>query len=180
MNKHVNEFKENIPPTRCRQSLGKQTTINMVFICRITVRKVCDAAATGQMQPLMQILSPVGGPAIQMATKVDYTGQKVKYEVAKPPVKGKKKAKAADEKQAVVGRRMKARLDPDDPIKGSLPSIAGNDAELYNRLTTGYATMYYKGHLLNDNLGGLGVRENLFPLTGAANHAHLEQVETPC
>lgn len=36
---------------------------------------------------------------------------------------------------------------------------------------------YVKGHLLNDNLGGPGTEENLFPITEKANKAHSAQVE---
>lgn len=36
---------------------------------------------------------------------------------------------------------------------------------------------YIKGHLLNDNLGGPGEDENLFPITGQANKQHEADVE---
>ena len=36
---------------------------------------------------------------------------------------------------------------------------------------------YVKGHLLNDNLGGPGSAENLYPITAEANRAHYDNVE---
>jgi len=38
-------------------------------------------------------------------------------------------------------------------------------------------SMYIKGHLLNDNLGGLGVDKNLFPITQKANQEHEQNIE---
>jgi hypothetical protein len=37
---------------------------------------------------------------------------------------------------------------------------------------------YIRGHLLNENLGGLGNDKNLFPITGNANSKHLHSTET--
>ncbi len=105
---------------------------------------------------------------IQMATSVDYSSQTVKYSTG--PYSGLKNAS--------VGKKMTATLDPGDPIKGSTPQLGGNEQELYDTLNASYGNQYVRGHLLNDNVGGLGVAENLFPLTDSANHAHLEQSET--
>lgn len=37
---------------------------------------------------------------------------------------------------------------------------------------------FVRGHLLNENLGGPGVAENLFPITGKANSEHLHSTES--
>ena len=37
---------------------------------------------------------------------------------------------------------------------------------------------FIRGHLLNENLGGLGNEENLFPITGNANSQHLHSTES--
>ena len=37
---------------------------------------------------------------------------------------------------------------------------------------------YIKGHLLNDNVGGPGTAENLYPITAEANAAHVRNVES--
>ncbi len=112
---------------------------------------------------------------MQMATAVNYTSQSVKYS-ASPAHHAVK--------TAIVGKKMTATLDPADPIKGSEPGISGDSNLLYNTLNsaspTGWGAGHFvRGHLLNANLGGLGVAENLFPITPDLNHAHLEQIETP-
>ena len=56
------------------------------------------------------------------------------------------------------------------PTKGSYKS----DAEKAKR---GGTNLYIKGHLLNDNLGGLGDTQNLFPITHQANVDHERKVE---
>jgi hypothetical protein len=104
-----------------------------------------------------------------MVTTVNYDAQTVKYTPYGSSVL----------KNAIVGKKMTAHLDPGDPIKGSNPQLGGDDQGLYDALNNQYGpNEYIRGHLLNDNLGGLGVKDNLYPLTNAANHAHLEQAET--
>lgn len=41
------------------------------------------------------------------------------------------------------------------------------------------STLYIKGHLLNDNLGGPGSQQNLYPITHQANVDHSSLVEEP-
>jgi hypothetical protein len=82
----------------------------------------------------------------------------------------------APDDTAVVGRRMVAKLDPDDPKKGSAPG-SGGEFEIYNELNAAHKKQYIKGHMLNANLGGLGLTENLFPITADANHEHSASVE---
>ena len=67
-------------------------------------------------------------------------------------------------KNETVGCKMEAYLDLSAPIKGSAP---GDDqTELMQSLKQRYgkssaSSCFVKGHLLNDNLGGFGVKENL-------------------
>ncbi len=75
-----------------------------------------------------------------------------------------------------VGTWMEAHLDPTEQREGTSPG-----AELDN-LMTALGNIYpqqrmIRGHLLNGNLGGLGVLENLFPITNKANRLHETQVE---
>jgi hypothetical protein len=46
------------------------------------------------------------------------------------------------------------------------------------RRQSGGASFYIRGHLLNDNLGGLGQWENMTPLSREGNHQHEAQVES--
>jgi hypothetical protein len=81
---------------------------------------------------------------------------------------------------SVVGKKMVAsRLGPDHP-QGT-PPASGVQSPLMNQLTTDPGetneNKYIRGHLLNDNLGGLGVATNLFPITGNANSQHAHRIE---
>lgn len=76
-----------------------------------------------------------------------------------------------------VGIRMHAPvLGPDHP-SGSGPR---GQSDLMSRLQTdagGDDERYVKGHLLNDQVGGIGLPHNLFPITGRANGEHEATVE---
>lgn len=43
---------------------------------------------------------------------------------------------------------------------------------MYTRLKSTYGQGFIRGHLLNDNLGGVGEVYNLFPITSSANGEH--------
>jgi hypothetical protein len=75
-----------------------------------------------------------------------------------------------------VGVSMSAHLDPTDEREGTSPG--GELDNLMGALGTQYPQhRMIRGHLLNGNLGGLGVMENLFPITNRANRLHETQVE---
>lgn len=83
-------------------------------------------------------------------------------------------------KTETVGCKMEAYLDPAQSINGSGPG--SDQTELMQSLKQRYgkpltSSCFVKGHLLNDNLGGFGVKENLFPLTSSANGFHKNRVE---
>jgi hypothetical protein len=78
--------------------------------------------------------------------------------------------------EGVVGHKMTSRIDPKDGVKGSSPG-SGNAYTMYADLNHNYDDLFIKGHLLNANLGGLGIVENLFPITSVANHDHSSSVE---
>ncbi|HLN60073.1 MAG TPA: DUF4157 domain-containing protein [Symbiobacteriaceae bacterium] len=77
-----------------------------------------------------------------------------------------------------VGTSMFADLDPNDRKAGSAPG-AGVQAGLMQALKGVYPnTRMIRGHLLNGNLGGLGIAENLYPITNQANGQHEREVES--
>jgi len=71
-------------------------------------------------------------------------------------------------------------LGPTHPV-GSAPQ-SGAQAWLMGQLVTeptkGSSDKFIRGHLLNENLGGLGNDENLFPITANANSQHLHSTES--
>lgn len=72
------------------------------------------------------------------------------------------------------------RLNKKQKIQGS-PPTATNTASyaiLNQRRQSGGASYYVKGHMLNDNIGGKGVWENLTPLSRNGNSSHESSVES--
>lgn len=74
-----------------------------------------------------------------------------------------------------AGVGMQAVLDPSDPVTGSATSKAttikmSNYCALYN-------PALQQTHLLNADLGGFGVYENLYPMTAKANREHSNKIE---
>lgn len=104
---------------------------------------------------------------IQRATTIDYQPEVITY--LKPNYR---RNEAAEELTQTVGVEMHAQLDPNDPRMGSsTPQSYG----LY--ATSGYRGKFVQGHLLNADLGGQGVYENLFPFSSGLNHKHSTCIE---
>lgn len=76
-----------------------------------------------------------------------------------------------------VGVKMEAYLDSRDPIKGS--GTGSPQTKLYRAVKAAASASMVRGHLLNHDLGGFGVEENLYPITSAANSRHKLAVENP-
>ncbi len=113
------------------------------------------------------------GP-IQLKTSVEHDTANFKYR----SIDTNNKLSSKIDKTETVGTRMKAWLDPKDSVTGSAPG--GDQDNLMKSLKlqgnlASYALI--KGHLLNHDLGGFGVAENLFPITKQANVEHLVYAE---
>lgn len=86
----------------------------------------------------------------------------------------------AKNKTQMVGKTMEAWLDPAQPIRGQSANLNTSQDDMMNTIREGYGIKggnVVKGHLLNDNLGGSALSNNLFPITKGANSAHLGYVE---
>lgn len=79
-------------------------------------------------------------------------------------------------KNYMVGKKMIAKLDPNDPVKGSATTYDNYDWMKGIRAYYGAAGVI-RGHLLNHDLGGYGVPENLYPISSMANSQHSDRVE---
>lgn len=80
-----------------------------------------------------------------------------------------------------VGVEMEARaLGPTHPQGGppSSGALSGIMAKLSTDPKQDGAHKFIKGHLLNDNLGGPGIAQNLYPITALANKNHEAYVES--
>lgn len=74
-----------------------------------------------------------------------------------------------------VGIGMSATLDPDDPVQGS---ATGPNWVWMQKLRAVYPHAgVVRGHLLNHDLGGYAVPENLYPISTKANADHSARVE---
>ncbi|HNX01982.1 MAG TPA: hypothetical protein PKK33_11485 [Candidatus Cloacimonadota bacterium] len=81
----------------------------------------------------------------------------------------------------VVGHTMNAWLDPDNPIRGQSANVNTSQDNLMAWIKNIYplakGAMSVKGHLLNDNLGGTALDNNLYPISKGANGMHLSTAE---
>jgi hypothetical protein len=82
--------------------------------------------------------------------------------------------------KTMVGHSMKAWLDPHQPLRGESASANTDQTPMMDALRAHFTINggdLVKGHLLNDNLGGKALNNNLFPITRAANKQHLMTTE---
>jgi len=126
-----------------------------------------ETIAVQQLKAQLNNVNPVTAqrfmnqPVIQRATSIHYDTTAFDLE---------------DGSAELVGKKMTATLDPNEKVKGSAP---GNNvhAKLMGGLrTSGYRRMI-RGHLLNGQLGGLGIAANLYPITSQANSKHKNHME---
>ncbi len=121
------------------------------------------------------------GGTIQCATSINYFGQTYAYPIYSEqtdPVTGQMKyVYSGTTETETVGGTTIAHLDPTDPQTGSTPS--GQDQMMDNlRMRYGLVgSQLVRGHLLNHDLGGEGVEDNMFPITGEANRMHSHNAE---
>lgn len=118
-----------------------------------------------------------GGKVVQKRTHILYgTPQNFSYfDPANGPAGGG--AFPANNAQSRVGENMTAELDLTDPVHGS--GVGGLiPAPLMANLNANFPGLgWVQGHLLNSNLGGVGIPANLAPITQEANMLHTWAVE---
>ncbi len=103
--------------------------------------------------------------AVQLASSVKYDTTAFDLELA-------------DGEKELVGKEMTAHLEQGDPMRGSAPGDGVQSLLMGTLKANGYMRMI-RGHLLNGQLGGLGIAANLFPITSSANSKHKNHVENP-
>lgn len=102
---------------------------------------------------------------VQRVTKIEYFPKLFDYV---DPVNGASKE--------VVGGGMRAELDPTDEIKGSELGSGVQSGVMSSLKKIGIKRMI-RGHLMNGQMGGLGIAANLFPITAHANSKHKSYME---
>lgn len=111
---------------------------------------------------VIQQLAAEEDEPIQLKTAINYTPGYYTY----------------NNKTHVVGSKMTAELDPDEEVNGSEPGSGVQKTLMDDLKNVGNFKSMIRGHLLNDNIGGLGVAMNLFPITSQANSRHKNYVES--
>jgi len=76
-----------------------------------------------------------------------------------------------------VGKKMVAKLSAGDPVKGSATGV--NWTWMQDLRLAYPKANVVRGHLLNHDLGGFGMPENLYPISTKANQDHSSNVEQP-
>lgn len=130
--------------------LGKSKRARMLAQRKASLRPSVPLQLSGNSQPV-----------IQRKSEVKYETQTVGYKDAK-----------GNTYRETVGRVADAWIDMTDPITGTAPESSKQQTEMYARLRSVYFKGFIRGHLLNDNLGGVGEVYNLFPITSSANSEH--------
>jgi hypothetical protein len=81
-------------------------------------------------------------------------------------------------KKATVGKKVEANLDPNQKVMGSAVASGHEyNTDIDNLVAKCNSGAWARGHLLNHDLGGLGIPKNLFPITKGANRRHAHYVE---
>lgn len=81
---------------------------------------------------------------------------------------------------ATVGKSMEAWLDPTDMPRGWSANLNNSQDAMMDAIRERWDIVggdVVKGHLLNDNLGGTALGNNLYPITRGANKDHLSYAE---
>lgn len=117
--------------------------------------------AGGLVDPLQRhgLLDP-----LQRKTVINNVGQTYNYE----------------DGTATVGKSMRAWLDPTDMPRGWSANLNSSQDDMMNAIRERWDIVggdVVKGHLLNDNLGGTALGDNLYPITRGANKDHLSYAE---
>lgn len=115
-----------------------------------------------QADRIAQMQMMASSPVVQLKTKITHKTKPFTY-----PHKGNQITEP-------VGEEMNAYLDPTDVVVGS--ATGDPQLDLYHSVQGAVHPMI-RGHLLNHDLGGFGVEENLYPITSGANTKHKNHVE---
>ena len=122
-----------------------------------------EAFAQRKLQEISRKSNP---EPLQLKTVIKHTTNNFKYG-------------PGNSKNETVGVEMEAWLDPKDKIIGSEPDGQESLMNSLRKATGISGTGLVRGHLLNHDLGGFGVPQNLYPITGGANGAHKGFAENP-
>lgn len=158
MNQKLNAPKENRHRISVSLPTGEKTNAKTIIDNRprtVSQRKLKEIMNQGKG-------SSETAKAIQKKTKITHTSRDFTYN---------------NDQKDKVGVEMEAYLDPHDIVVGS--ETGTPQKALYDAVNVKTPSGMVRGHLLNHDLGGYGVAENLYPITSSANSKHKFYVENP-
>ncbi|MBC3812171.1 hypothetical protein [Undibacterium aquatile] len=123
---------------------------------------------TKSKNSIVQLLNPTtisSGGTLQLATEINHDAGHV---VTNSGPNGEAEAH-------VVGKSMKAKLDVRHPVVGTATGV--NWTWMQHLRRTYPRAGVVRGHLLNHDLGGFSIPENLYPISTEANADHSQKVE---
>jgi hypothetical protein len=128
-----------------------------------TLQNLADTSSQVQKTHQLQATAnSLPSKTIQLQTKIKHVPAEITWDGA----------------TGVVGKEMVAKLDPLDPVKGSAVDT-NTQTDIDQKAARYNPGKYARGHLLNHDLGGYGIQENLFPITSGANSHHAQAIEYP-
>jgi hypothetical protein len=131
-----------------------------------------SAGSSAQVQQLKAYQTMADQATVQRQAITGNSNEPIQLKTAIRHTTGTVKANGGDH---TVGLAMNAELDPKDPVKGSATGV-NSDWMRWIRAHYPKANVV-RGHLLNHDLGGFGIEENLYPISTLANANHSSKVE---
>lgn len=143
---------------------GNESTSAATSVAKSRALPLADHRPSVQAKMMQGSLLANEGPIVQRKSRVINQGQI--YSTGK--------------RHTLVGHSMKAWLEPGSLLQGESANINTDQDGMMEDIRAAYGIVgggVVKGHLLNDNLGGKALNNNLFPITRAANKQHLVTTE---
>jgi hypothetical protein len=149
-NRGTPEFTDNRPETAAQRRLIE------------TIKNSPKTRAAAQLRTIIR-KSPNSKQAAQRATAIKHEAGSIKF--------------GMPQEEQLVGKKMEAELDAADPVVGTATGTQWTWTRRMRNLFRGAGVV--RGHLLNHDLGGHAIPENLYPISTKANSDHSAHVEQP-
>ncbi|TXI36525.1 MAG: hypothetical protein E6Q59_09215 [Nitrosomonas sp.] len=149
-NRDTLEFVDNRPETAVQRRLIE------------TIRNSPKAREAAQLKAVTRSASHSKQVA-QRATAIKHEAGSIKF--------------GMPQEEQLVGKKMEAELDAADPVVGTATGTQWTWTRRLRNLFRGAGVV--RGHLLNHDLGGHAIPENLYPISTKANSDHSARVEQP-
>lgn len=157
---------------------GKEALSGDGGLVQAKMRGTGDDSTKNNATPtqLMTLSKPQGPSVVHDGSPVQM--QKKRKAMSKTEIKHTPASITWEGATGIVGKEMEAKLNPEDVVTGSATN-PNNMTDIDHKVAEYNKGNYARGHLLNHDLGGYAVPENLYPITSGANAHHAQAVEYP-